>query len=184
MQRILKVIAERPKGKPFVVAIDGRSGAGKSTLAARVAAECGAALLHVDDFYLPLAVRTEEMMQQPAGHIDTERLLNEVLLPLMRGRPAACRRFDCRSQTLQPAVNIPPAEVIILEGSYSCCPALWQAADLHCFVTVDAETQRRRISGREGERAEAFFTQWIPLEERYFAVCGIEEACDVVLTSK
>ena len=32
MQRILKMIAERPKGKPFVVAIDGRSGAGKSTL--------------------------------------------------------------------------------------------------------------------------------------------------------
>ena len=97
MQRILKWIAERPKGKPFVVAIDGRSGAGKSTLAARLAAECGAALLHVDDFYLPLAVRTEEMMQQPAGHIDTELLLNEVLLPLMRGRPAVYRRFDCRS---------------------------------------------------------------------------------------
>ena len=43
------------------------------------------------------------------------------------------------------------------------------------------EEQRRRILARNGERAEMFFTRWIPFEERYFREMDVERRCDLVI---
>ena len=43
-----------------IIAIDGRCAAGKTTLAARLAKELGGDVIHMDDFFLPLELRTEE----------------------------------------------------------------------------------------------------------------------------
>jgi len=53
--------------------------------------------------------------------------------------------------------------------------------DLRVFLEVDEEIQKKRILEREGEKAELFFTRWIPLEKRYFEAFQIKEKSDIVL---
>ena len=49
-------------------------------------------------------------------------------------------------------------------------------------MSVDPETQRRRLTQREGaEGLVAFEKRWIPLEERYFTAFDVESRCDYAL---
>jgi uridine kinase len=76
-------------GRPLVIAIDGRSGAGKSTLARQVLAVVDAALVEGDLFYREMphdqraALTPEEAV---ANYFDWERLRDQALVPLRRGR--------------------------------------------------------------------------------------------------
>ena len=63
---------------PFLLAIDGRCAAGKTTLAAELAEQWGCNVIHIDDFYLSFRDRTPERMAQPGGHMDLERLQEEM----------------------------------------------------------------------------------------------------------
>lgn len=168
---------------PLLVAIDGRCGAGKTTLAAQLQRRFGWSVLHMDHFFLRPEQRTEERLRMPGGNIDCERFLEEVLLPLKKGETeVSYRPYDCHRQELTEPVLIKPGAVCLIEGSYSCHPALWDNYDLHIFLTIDAEEQMRRIIGRNGaDGAKAFRERWIPLEERYFAAYRIEERCEVRL---
>ena len=51
---------------------------------------------------------------------------------------------------------------------------------LSLFLRISPEEQRRRILQRNGERAEMFFTRWIPFEERYFREMDVERRCGLV----
>ncbi|MDR1683994.1 MAG: (d)CMP kinase, partial [Elusimicrobiota bacterium] len=53
----VKAAARGHGQKPFIIAIDGRCAAGKTTFAKWLAARLKAPVLHIDDFYLPLALR-------------------------------------------------------------------------------------------------------------------------------
>ena len=68
-----------------IIAIDGRCAAGKTTLAARLAKELGGDVIHMDDFFLPLELRTEERFREPGGNVHYERFKTEVLKPLEAG---------------------------------------------------------------------------------------------------
>ena len=73
-----------PKGQGHnlaFVAIDGRCASGKTTLAGQIQAAAQCNMVHIDDFYLPFSLQTEERMAQPGGIIDFDRLLSEVLFP-------------------------------------------------------------------------------------------------------
>ena len=78
-----------------IIAIDGRCAAGKTTLAARLAKELGGDVIHMDDFFLPPALRTQERRSEPGGNVHYERFLTEVIPNLASGRPFSYRRFDC-----------------------------------------------------------------------------------------
>ena len=52
-------------GRPALAAIDGRCGSGKSTLAGLAAHRLGCPLFHMDDFFLPPALRTPERYAAP-----------------------------------------------------------------------------------------------------------------------
>lgn len=43
------------------------------------------------------------------------------------------------------------------------------------FVCSSPEIQRERIIKRNGDMAERFFNEWIPLENRYFEAFDIRE---------
>ena len=162
------------------IAIDGRCAAGKTTLAARFAAETGAALFHMDDFFLRPAQRTPARYAQPGGNIDHERFLDEVLQLLCRGEQVIYRPFDCASQTLKPAVTAASAPLAVVEGSYALHPALRGAYDLRVFVTARLPVRLARLRQRDPARVGAFVEKWIPLEERYFAGCAVEACCDML----
>ena len=170
------------KGRPAILAIDGRCGAGKSTLGAELASKWGANLFHMDDFYLQPHQRTPERLAEPGGNVDRERFLEEVLLPLRTGKPVIYRRFDCGSFTFEEGQIVSPKPVAIVEGSYACHPLLRNYYDLRIFLDIDPQTQAERILKRNGpEVLERFKSIWIPLEETYFGECRVRECCDFIL---
>lgn len=162
-----------------LVAIDGRCASGKTTLARRLAEGRGWATVHMDHFFLRPEQRTAARYALPGGNIDHERFLTQLLLPLRRGGTPVYRPFDCQTQRLCDPIPFVPTQVTIVEGSYSCHPALRDRYDLRVFLTVDPDVQIQRILTRDGaEHAETFRQKWIPLEERYFEACQVEAACD------
>ncbi len=168
--------------KPVLLAIDGPCGAGKSTLANRLADIFpDSAIYHMDDFFLPPALRSAERLATPGGNVDYERFLQEVLLPLSEQKPFTYRRYECQRDTLT-AVSAAPQPLAIIEGSYSLHPALRDFYDLKVFLDIDAESQAKRIVARSPERlAERFFREWIPMENLYFEACGVRDASDIIL---
>ncbi len=170
------------EGQSLTIAIDGRCGGGKTTLAAELQAIFSAALIHADDFFLRPEQRTPERLAEPGGNMDRERLAGEVLIPLREGRPFSYRPFDCATLSLTSPISVAPAPLTIVEGSYSCHPALWDYYDLHIFVDVDSEEQLRRITKRNGaDMARVFAERWIPMEERYFETFSIQERCELTI---
>lgn len=166
----------------MLVAIDGRCGAGKTTLAAALGQEMDCPVVPMDHFFLRPEQRTQERFHEPGGNVDYERVREEVLLPLSQGRPARYRPFDCGKMELSDPVQVEPGAITLVEGSYSCHPALWDFYGLRVFLDIQPEEQIKRILHRNGREAvSAFRERWIPLEERYFAACQVQERCDFVI---
>lgn len=167
---------------PLIIAIDGRCGSGKSTLANELASRLTAELIHADDFFLRPEQRTAERLAEAGGNLDRERLRDEVLRPLQSGDAFAYRPFDCSTQSLQAPVTVEPAQIVIVEGSYSCHPDLWEYYDLHIFANISPDEQIRRITARNGAIwTKRFVEQWIPMEERYFDAFAIRERCEITV---
>lgn len=167
----------------ILVAIDGRCGSGKTSLAARLQETFGCEVFHMDDFFLQPHQRTAERLAQPGENVDHERFLAQVLLPLRRGdRLVTYRPFVCSQQDFGAAIQTTVGALSIIDGSYSCHPALWDFYDLRVFLTVPAEEQMRRIEQRGGaEKARQFAQRWIPLEEYYFSAFDLSTRCDLLL---
>ncbi len=164
----------------LLVAIDGRCASGKTTLAAALGealSDIGCSILHMDDYFLRPEQRTPERLAKPGENIDHERFLSEVLKPLSEGKPFQYIPFSCRCQKLLDPVAMNPTPIVVMEGSYACHPSLRSYYDVRFFLSVDPETQMRRIASRNGNNAEAFRTRWIPLEEVYIAAHAPQAVC-------
>lgn len=181
---ILNRISENPSSgdRPFVIAIDGMSASGKSTLAEQLAATLDAEVIHMDDFFLPPEMRTEERLSTPGGNVHYERFQEEVLPQLSQSQAFSYRIFDCSRMDFHGEHKLTVKPYRIVEGSYSCHPVLGAYADLTVFLQIDPEEQMRRIIHRNGaEKAEMFRTRWIPLENAYFDAYSIAQKADLTL---
>lgn len=179
IQSVLTRIEETKEGKDrILVAIDGRCASGKTTLAGELSAVLGCPVIHMDDFFLRPEQRTPERLAEPGGNLDRERFLEEVLLPLTAGKRVSYRPFVCKTMSLGNPIEISPSSVVLIEGSYSCHPALRDFYHLRFFLSVDPSTQISRLLAREGaDRLKAFEEKWIPMEETYIRECGVTDAC-------
>ena len=162
-----------------LIAIDGRCASGKTTLAQKLQSCLDCDVIHMDSFFLRPEQRTKERYEMPGGNVDYERLQTEVMEPLKKGHSFCYRPFLCKTQQLGEPISVKETKVIVLEGSYSCHPLLWEQVDLHIFLTVDATEQLRRLAKRDASKLLAFQEKWIPLEEHYFSSYEIEEKCDL-----
>jgi len=164
----------------LMVAIDGRCASGKTTLADLLAKNPEVTIFHMDEFFLRPEQRTEERINMPGGNVDYERFLAEVLLPLRNNEEViSLRAYDCKTQTMLDPVNVKAGGICIVEGAYSCHPKLWDYYDLHVFMDVSADEQKRRVAMRNGtDGLKAFVQRWIPLEEKYFEEYQIKEKCE------
>ena len=115
---IRAVLAQKGRA---VAALDGQAAAGKTTAAAQLAARLGAAVVHMDDFFLPAALRTPARLAQPGGNVHYERFAQEVAAPLKAGRPCRYRVFDC-SRMDYAGTRAIEAPVVLVEGAYSLHP--------------------------------------------------------------
>lgn len=168
---------------PYLVAIDGRCASGKTTLAKKIQEKTGWSVLCMDHYFLRPEQRTKERLHTPGGNVDRERFLEEVLLPIQKGaKELTCQAYDCHEQVLLPSFTVKITPVMLIEGSYSCHPALRPFYDLCVFLSTGREEQLRRILERNGEEAVHIFKErWIPMEENYFVHEEIEKHCTLHL---
>lgn len=161
-------------------AVEGGSASGKSTLAGLLSDVYGCTVFHMDDFFLQPQQRTSERLAQAGGNVDRERFLEEVLLPHSKGKNVCYRRFDCGSQTIQPAEEMAPTRLTVTEGAYSMHPTLAAYYDFAVFLDIDPALQRKRILQRNGtEWGQRFFDEWIPMELLYFEKMNVKDRCDL-----
>ena len=149
--RIETLLAERDC---VFVAIDGPCTSGKTTFAAMLNRRFGGNVLHMDDFFLRPEQRTPERFAEPGGNVDRERFGTEVLAP---------------------------AQLTIVEGSYSMHPALRGYYDCMICLAVDPAEQLRRLERRNPRMLQRFVDEWIPLENRYFEATNIQAVADLLV---
>ena len=176
---IIAMIADAyQKAGRLYIAIDGRAASGKTTAAKIIAELFDATLIHMDDYFLPASRRTPERLAVPGGNVDIERFFEEIASSLHSGTLTHAR-FDCQKQMLLPPVTEQRKDIVIVEGVYSLHPEIRDLYDLKIFLDTDAETQRLRILERDGEAVwQRYQSDWIPLEEAYFAATDIRLDCD------
>ncbi len=176
---ISEIVAILKEKERVTVAIDGRCAAGKTTLAEEISGIIPCNVFHADDFFLRPEQRTPERYAEAGGNFDRERFEKEVLLPIKTGLPFSYTPFDCRTMSFSAPVPVSPKKVNIIEGAYCAHPLLFDYYDLTVFLSVSKEEQRKRINKRNPQIADAFFTRWIPLEEKYISEYGMEQKCDL-----
>jgi len=181
LARLVRMIEELPEGMR-IVAIDGRCASGKTSLARRLAEDYGAGVIHMDDFFLPPGLRTGERLAEPGGNVHYERVREEILDRIGCQEAFFYNRFDCSRMALGDRRFVPAGRLRVVEGAYSCHPALGEYMDIRVFCNVAAPEQLRRIEKRDGrEKLEAFVSRWIPMEEAYFKHFQIAEKADILL---
>ncbi len=170
------------KDKRVIIGIDGRCGSGKSMLADLLSEVFSCNIFHMDDFFLPNSLCTEERLSRPGGNIDYERFMKEVMDPLSKGRDVCFQPFNCITQKFGRPIRKSPKFISVIEGSYSFHPILSDFYDLKIFLTCSKEVQKRRLLNREGEeKLHHFLERWIPMEEYYFSTYNIENNCNLKL---
>jgi len=168
--------------RQFIVAIDGRCASGKTTLAAFLSRHFTCTIFHMDGFFLPDSLRTKERLEQPGGNVDYDRFRKEVLEPVSQGKPVSLCPFDCFTGQMLSPVEVAPANIVIVEGSYAMHPALSDYYYGGIFLTCSPKEQLRRLAVREDPAIlQRFINEWIPLEERYFSCFSIESRCGLIL---
>ncbi len=164
---------------PTVIAIDGRCGAGKTTFARLMSELINCTAIHMDDFFLPPALRTKERLLEAGGNIHYERFYDEVVSEIKSGAPFSYGVFDCTKMAVTHTVEVNSPSLIVVEGSYSLHPRFGNYADIKIFCDVDSDTQKERIVSRNGEDMyRQFESRWIPMEEKYFSAFNIKSSCD------
>jgi len=186
MEKMIQEVSERLhtlscKDVPVLIALDGRCAAGKTTLAEKLEKMINGTVFHMDDFFLRPEQRSKERLNTPGGNVDYERFREEILVPLKNGAPKIFYQpYDCHEQQLLQPVVVEPAQTVLIEGSYSCHPELWDFYSLHIFLTVNPDEQLRRIARRSGrDSIRQFQERWIPFEEQYFTAYQIRKRCDL-----
>lgn len=174
------------QGRKALLVLDGPCGSGKSTLANLIARLFDAPVLPMDDFFLPPEMRTEARLSTPGGNIHHERILSEVIPPLLAGEDISYRRFDCSTGKYAER-TLPAAPVMVVEGSYSLHPVLrpyWaEAAAITVCLNIAPKEQLARIAARDPELLPMFKSRWIPLEKKYFEAYDSLSWADIRLSS-
>lgn len=180
---LLAVSQALERQETVLISIDGQCGSGKSTLAAVLQDVFGGNLYHMDDFYLPFPQRQPGWRQLPAGNMDLARFHSEVLEPIRSGQTVSYRPWDCSSGDYAPARKILPAQLHIIEGSYSQHPTLCGTYTLKVFLTCSTEERLRRLKLREGD-ISGFLSTWIPLENLYHETYGIPSPSTITINTE
>ncbi len=180
---LFRIDARLAEGVKTLLAIDGMCGSGKSTLSALLSELYGAAVIHMDDFFLPPALRTKSRLASAGGNIHYERFSEEVTPHLTAGEPFSYRVFDCAQMALGGNADVPAHSLTVVEGSYALHPALGVRYDLTAYVSCTKEQQAARLYARCGNEAlyARFLHEWIPMEEAYAQAFSVRERADLLV---
>ncbi|MGW5863619.1 uridine kinase family protein [Streptomyces sp. NPDC055239] len=147
-------------GPVRLVAVDGHAGSGKSTFADRLAEALGGApVLRLDDI---------------ASHDElfgwTDRMRQQVVLPLSRGETARYETYDWNTRRFGPETRtLPPAPVVLVEGVGAGRRALRPFLARLLWMELSREEAWGRGRQRDGTVQSDFWDGWEPAERRHFA---------------
>jgi len=183
---LLSRIAEiQPKQGPITIAIDGRAASGKTTLAQKLSGILEAGVVHMDDFFLPPALRTPERLAEAGGNVHYERFAEQVIPHLKDNGTFDYPVFNCSKMQLDGFRSVPAGQWRVVEGSYSHHPRFSEYMDLRVFCQISPDEQMRRILVRNGQQmAQMFAERWIPMEEHYFKTYHIAEQADIIINTE
>ena len=166
----------------LLIAIDGRCGGGKSTLGSLIKEQFDCNIFHMDDFFLPFEMKTEERLKKAGENVHYERFEEEILKSLQNDKSVTYRKYLCNIGEFSQPIKVESKNLTIVEGSYSLHTKLRNYYDYKIFVTVDSKVQYERILKRNGkEKLQEFLNKWIPMEEQYFTELDIRNQCDLIL---
>lgn len=146
-------------GPVRLVGIDGHAGSGKSTLSDRLSAVAAhAPVLHLDDL---------------ARHDDffgwTQRLRDQVLAPLERGRTARYEVYDWVSRTTGRVTELAPAPLVLVEGVGAGRRALRPYLSAVLWMDLPPQAAWARGLRRDGAELAEFWQRWTAQERAHFA---------------
>jgi hypothetical protein len=153
------------------VGIDGNGASGKTTLATRIAAALPVAVvIHNDDF-----ARTG----LPGW--DRDRFVQQVLDPLLAGRPGRYQRWDFEADVGAEWHTVPVGVPVIVEGVSATDVRLPVPWDFTIWIEVPTAVRRARIAERDGPTLRhRWLTDWIPMEDAYAADQRPQDRVDLV----
>lgn len=162
-------------GPVRVVAVDGPAGSGKTTLAAALAERCAVAgrtaqVVHMDDLYAGWSGLEGDLWP---------RLAAQVLEPMRRGRPGRFQRYDWVDDRFADWVDVPVADVLVLEGCGSGRRAGARDVGLLVWVEADPATRLARGLDRDGAAAREHWERWMRDEAAHYAREGTPGRADV-----
>ena len=154
------------------VGVDGFGASGKTTLADMIAAAVpGAVVVHVDDFARPDVQGWER-----------NRFVEQLLQPLLAGRPARYQRWDWGTDTGAEWHDVPADVAVVVEGVSSTDVRLGVPWDITLWVDAPYETRLTRALERDGpELLDRWLTDWMPSEEAYARDQRPQERVDLIV---
>lgn len=168
----------------IVVGIDGPGATGKSTLAELIRGRIKtAAVVHVDDFFLPSSIRNSRAGQL-GSLFDLPRLEKEVLVPAANGQSFSYQKYDWDLDALAETVKVEAKSAVIVEGVYSFARvfAPYYSFSIYCGAEYDIRLRRGILRDGESMRT-TWVEEWMPEESRYEVAESPAARADLVLDS-
>ena len=181
IEKIKKLVRDKKLSGQVVISIDGPCGGGKTTVANEIEKTLGYNILHMDDFYLPFDKRDKNWMNIIAGHMDYDRLIENVLIPYKEKRKTNYISYDCHSDKYLQEIPIDLDKFLVIEGSYTSNPILDKYVNAKIFVDINKDEQVKRLTKRNPSVVDKFLSMWVPFENRYFEELKIKDNSDLVI---
>ncbi len=160
LEQIAGDVARRePPGRmrTRVVAVDGAGGAGKTSFARHLAEVLGGcAIVHTDDF---------ASWDNPVDW--WPELIERVLEPISRGDPARFTPTQWMPDMRPEAVEIVPAEFLVLEGVTASRQAFRPYLTYAVWIETSPAVRLQRGLERDGEAARSQWEAWMAAEDAY-----------------
>jgi len=163
-----------------LIAIDGPCASGKSTYATELKNKFNATLFHMDDYFVPKEMKTQQRLKEIGGNVHYERFKNEILSNIIK-EEITYQKFNCQLNALEEKNVVKLSDVIIVEGSYALHKELRDYYDIKILLKVDKNEQIKRLTERNPKLIDRFVNEWIPLENIYFEEEKLNEIVDYII---
>ena len=130
----------------------------------------------MDDYFLRKEQRTKERLSEIGGNVDRERFIEEIASKLHSDEDIVFAPFDCQTMSVKEKTTIKQTHITIVEGSYAMHPSLRKYYDYMIYLTIDPQTQQKRIYERNPGKYDDFIT--------YFSSCHFEKICNICIKAE
>ena len=161
-----------------VLAIDGPAGAGKTTLAHEIflalSPKMSVNVIHMDDLYDGWNNALTDDLTQILRYLSAQHQ-SQV--------PTKISRYNWAKSSFDPAEEIAPADLLILEGVGSGDKSLQDQFAALIWIDIDPEIGVQRVIDRDGPGVENQMQKWLGTQQQYFSQHSTREKADFILTT-